>query len=181
MDYKSQTIQNYLDDLAARKPAPGGGSVAALVAGLAAGLLSMAANYTLGKNPEKDKDIKNLLSQSESLRKEFIELIDLDVEAYINVSKAKKAGEKEHQDALKNAAEVPLKICVYCDEGLKLCESFYNDANKYLISDLDIAIKLFKSALSSGLINVKINIPYLKDKKFVKKIEESISKLEGVE
>jgi glutamate formiminotransferase/formiminotetrahydrofolate cyclodeaminase len=178
MNYINQTIQIYLDDLAAKKPAPGGGSVAALVAALAAGLLSMVVNYTLGKDPSKDAKIRALLAKSESLRKSFMDLIDLDVSAYSEVSAAKKKSEDDYQKALKNATEVPLKVCVLSAEGLKLCEKFYPDANKYLLSDLDIAMKLFKSALSSAMFNVKINLPYIKDREYLEKIEKQMFNLE---
>lgn len=176
MKYKDQVVQKFLDDLAAKRPSPGGGSVAALTAALAAGLLSMVANYTIGKDPKKDENIKDLLNQSEHLRKEFLDLMDRDVEAYASVSSSRKQGEEQYQLALRNATEVPLKVCIYCEEGLKLSESFFPDANKNLLSDLDIANILFKSALSAALINVKINLPLIKDKGFIKNIEQRITK-----
>ena len=45
--YRTQSLQQYLDDLAAKKPAPGGGSAAALVGAIGCALLSMACNGTI--------------------------------------------------------------------------------------------------------------------------------------
>jgi len=45
--YRTQSLQQYLDDLAAKKPAPGGGSAAALVGATGCALLSMACNGTI--------------------------------------------------------------------------------------------------------------------------------------
>lgn len=49
MSYKEQTLKQYLDDLAAKLPAPGGGSAAALNAAIGTALISMVVNFTLGK------------------------------------------------------------------------------------------------------------------------------------
>ena len=55
--YTKGSIETYLNDLAARKSSPGGGSAAALQAAIGAGLISMVANYTIDnlkyKNSEK--------------------------------------------------------------------------------------------------------------------------------
>jgi formiminotetrahydrofolate cyclodeaminase len=84
MSYKEQTLKKYLDDLAAKLPAPGGGSAAALAAALGASLISMVVNFTLGKPKyaEYEKGLKQILSKSERLREEFLNLVDLDVTAY---------------------------------------------------------------------------------------------------
>lgn len=47
--YCNKTLRGYLDDLAAKLPAPGGGSAAALTASEAAALISMVINFTIGK------------------------------------------------------------------------------------------------------------------------------------
>ncbi|HBG63060.1 MAG TPA: hypothetical protein DDX16_02260 [Candidatus Omnitrophica bacterium] len=45
--YSNQSLKHYLDNLAAKKPAPGGGSAAALVGAIGCALLSMACNGTI--------------------------------------------------------------------------------------------------------------------------------------
>ena len=47
--YCSEPLQVYLDDAAANKPAPGGGSVSACAGALGAALVSMVCNLTLGR------------------------------------------------------------------------------------------------------------------------------------
>ena len=47
--YLDGTIADYLDKLAGAEPEPGGGSVAALVGALGAGLVTMVTSLTLGK------------------------------------------------------------------------------------------------------------------------------------
>ena len=47
--YNEGSLKQYLNDLAAKLPAPGGGSAAALTAALGASLISMVLNFTIGK------------------------------------------------------------------------------------------------------------------------------------
>ncbi|MBM3248132.1 MAG: cyclodeaminase/cyclohydrolase family protein, partial [Candidatus Omnitrophica bacterium] len=110
--YRNHSIKKYLDDLAAKKPAPGGGSAAALAAALGAALLSMVANFTVGKDKYKqfEQEIKGTLKKSEKIRKNLLELVDLDVITYNKVAKNKKKSLALYQKSLKEAANVPLKI-----------------------------------------------------------------------
>ena len=58
MKYVDKSVKCYIDKLSAKTPAPGGGSVAALLGALGCGLLSMVANFTLagkGFNGYKDR------------------------------------------------------------------------------------------------------------------------------
>ena len=80
MEYKNQNLTKYLDDLSARLPAPGGGSAAALNAAMGASLISMVVNFTLGKPKYAafEEELKDILAKSEKLRKDFLDLVDLD-------------------------------------------------------------------------------------------------------
>jgi formiminotetrahydrofolate cyclodeaminase len=108
--YADSSLKIYLDDLAAKKSAPGGGSAASLNAALGAALISMVANFTIGKPKysKHESEIRDILSKSEKLRKDFLRLVDLDVKAY------------ESKDSRK-AMEIPFMLCRLCFEGMKLC------------------------------------------------------------
>ena len=66
----TEYLKKYLDDLASNKPAPGGGSAAALTAAAGVALISMVANFTLGKEKYKSVEakIKEVLQEAENLR-----------------------------------------------------------------------------------------------------------------
>ena len=49
MPLRDQSVQAFLDQLASASPTPGGGSVAALTGALAAGLISMVCQLTVGR------------------------------------------------------------------------------------------------------------------------------------
>ncbi len=174
--YKNKSIKRYLDDLAAKKPAPGGGSVSALVAATGVALLSMVGNFTVGKEKYKgyEKEIKKILKLTEKILKNLLELVDLDVVSYKKVAINKKKSHILYQKSLKQATNVPLKITQLSLQALKLCPILEKKGNKYLVSDVHVADALLHSAIKSAVINVRINLPYIKDKKFVSGISRQL-------
>ena len=62
--FKSHTLKDYSKSLSTRAPVPGGGSAAALTACLGASLISMVANYSLGRKKTKrvEAKIKTIIS-----------------------------------------------------------------------------------------------------------------------
>lgn len=179
MSYQQKSLKTYLDDLAAKKPAPGGGSAAALAGALGCALLSMACNYTVGKPGYKkvEKKINGFLKQTEALRKRFLSLVDLDVQAYSKVSKSRKASPAMYQRNLQYATKVPLEICTLAAQGYRLCPPIVRYANRYLLSDVRAAEALLKSCFYCAQFNVIINIPLIEDKKFILQIRKIISVL----
>ncbi len=178
--YINKPINKYLDDLAAKKPAPGGGSAGALSGALAAGLVSMAVNYSIGKNPKNDKKLKLILKQSEKLRKSISKLIDKDIEAYKKVSvlfKSSKSNSDKIQKALKNAARVPLEIAQIGVEVIKLNEKLFPKCNPRLISDIAVSLSLAYGSIEIGILNVEENLAIIKDKNFKKTYRTKLTNL----
>ncbi|MFA5099456.1 MAG: cyclodeaminase/cyclohydrolase family protein [Candidatus Omnitrophota bacterium] len=150
--YKDNILLRYLDDLAAKLPAPGGGSASAMAAALGAALLSMVINFTLGKPKyaEYEKELARMLQDSERLRAAFLRLVDEDVAAYSG---------KDPQRSL----DVPLEICRLCHEAAGLCPPLCRKGNVNLASDVAVAIELIEAAFAGAYCNVDINLKMLKD------------------
>jgi len=164
MAYKSASLEKYLSDLAARSPAPGGGSAAAVNAAMGAALISMVVNFTIGKPKYKpfEKDLKDILVKSEKLRQEFLNLVDLDVAAY----KSKN---------VRDAIDVPFMLARLCFEGAKLAPPLIRQGNSNLISDVAVAIIFLEAAFASACFNVEINLKCLGDKKFSAQVRKELS------
>ena len=165
--YCDRAIKDYLNDLAAKLPVPGGGSAAALAAALGASLISMVVNFTLGKPKyaEFQETLKATLEKSESLRQEFLRLVDLDVQAYSS---------KNIRDAL----NIPLMVARLSFEGIKLCPPLLRAGNVNLISDVAVAADLLESAFASAVVNVAINLKSLGDKALGRQIEKELRQKE---
>jgi methenyltetrahydrofolate cyclohydrolase len=162
--YRDKTLKQYLDDLAAKLPAPGG-SAAALTAGLGASLISMVVNFTLGKPQYArfEKELKEILFKSEDLRNKFLDLMDLDVSAY----KSKN---------IKDALDIPLRVCHLCVEAIKLCPPLIKKGNILLVSDVSVAACLLESAFASAFCNVEINLKTLNDKSLTMPLRKELTK-----
>jgi len=163
MLYKNETIKKYLDDLAAKLPAPGGGSAAALNAALGVSLISMVANFTIGK-PKYAKfeaQVKKILHDSEKLRAEFLNLVDLDISAY-------------NSKDMRQALNVPFMCCRLCFEAAKLCPDMVKIGNINLASDVAVAAVMLESAFVSAYFNVDINLKFLDDRALTKSLRKEL-------
>lgn len=165
--YRNKSLKQYLDDLGAKLPAPGGGSAVALTAAMGVSLVSMVVNFTLGKPKyaKYEKELKTILEKSEKLRKEFLNLVDLDVVAYKS---------KNIRDAL----DIPLMVDRLCFEAVKLCIPLISKGNINLISDVVVAAVLLESAYTSAYFNVEINLKSLGEKELTKAIRKELSQKE---
>lgn len=157
--FRNYTLSEYSRVLSLKVPAPGGGSAAAATAALGAALLSMVTNYSLGKGAprEVEQKLKNTLKASEQLRKRFLQLVDLDAQAYLNVVKTRKAAPVKRAAARRKAAQVPLEVCKLCYKAVQLSPALVRYGNKYLISDVKVAMELLLAAFNSAKLNVEIN------------------------
>ena len=179
MQTGQMAISTFLDALAARESTPGGGGAAAITGCQAAALLSMVINFTLDNKKYADvaDAMRGYLQQSETLRTELLTLADRDVDAFTAVSacygmprttdEEKAARTAALQTALKGAAEVPFITAEKCLEILRLTEPVGRHGNVNVVSDAGTALYLAKAALHSALINVNINLKFIKDAAYV--------------
>lgn len=174
--YIEGSINKYLSDLAAKIPAPGGGSVAALAGALGVSLTIMVLNYTIGKEKYKafETELKDKLDSAKELKDKLTVLIDKDVEVYKKVSLTFNSQDGTVKEkALKDAAAVPIRICNHSYQAMKICLEIMDKTNKNLISDIAVAAQLLDAAYHSALYNIKINLKNIKDKEFVFNIKKA--------
>ncbi len=164
-EYNKFPIDKYLDHLSSRVPAPGGGSAAALCAAMAAALLSMTLNFTIGKPKyaKNEKWLKSALKKSESLRFEFMRLVDLDAVAYASGN-------------LRDSLNVPFMLSRLCLQGAELTMSLSRKCNPNLISDIGVAAVFFESAFFAASLNVKINLKLIKERAFLSPVLAELRK-----
>lgn len=166
MEYKSQSLTKYLNDLSAKLPAPGGGSCAALNAAMGAALLSMVVNFTLGKPRYAgfEKELKRILGKSERLRRAFLRLVDADVAAF-------KSGN------IKKSLAVPLEVARLSAQACELCLPLLAKGNPNLASDIAVAAVLLESAFTGARFNVEINLKALADARVSRKINHELGRM----
>mgnify|MGYP003701988723 FL=1 len=183
-------ITDYLEKAAAGTAVPGGGSVAALNASLAAGLTEMVANLTIGKKGYEAvaEEMNDIAGKSTELREKLTAAIDRDAEAYSEVMaafKLPKATDQEKglrslavQKAFKHAALVPLEVANHAVEVIDLAGRAVASGNKNAVTDGVVAAMNARTAALAALYNVKINLGSIEDDEFVKKLTREINDLE---
>jgi len=185
------SIEEFLAKTASGSPVPGGGSIAALSAAIAAGLSEMVANLTISKKGYEvtKEQMKGIAKDAAEYRNELIQYIDRDSDAYNDVLTAFKLpkGNKQEenkrkqavQDAFKNAALVPLDVVKNAFKIIELAEKVVKHGNKNAITDGAVAVMMARTAVLSALYNVKINLSSIKDVDFVKRIRKEVANLES--
>lgn len=174
-----KTINEFMADLASDLPAPGGGGVAALSGALAAGLLSMVCHLTIGKKGYEsvEEEIKKTLVKSDALHKELTNLIDDDANVFNQVIASYKLPKDTEEDkaartaaiqaAYKRAAQIPYMIATTSLEILELGQSMLGISNANVISDIGVAAINGLASVEAGIMNVNVNLPYIKDAEYV--------------
>jgi formiminotetrahydrofolate cyclodeaminase len=190
------TLSAFLGALAARESTPGGGGAAAVTGSQAAALLSMVINFTIGNKRYADveAEMQQHLQTSETLRRELLALADADVEAFQAVAacyampKTTDAEKAERtaalQEALKGATQVPFHIAEVAYRVIELAGPVSARGNRNVVSDGATALYLAHAALHSAIVNVNINLKFIKDTRFVEewsaKRDELLQRAEAV-
>ena len=191
---KDMTIQTFLDELASKASTPGGGGGAAVNGAIGAALISMVANFTIGKKGYEDvhDEFTSILNQSEDLRSKLTDAIKDDVDVFNRVMAAygmsketedeKKLRTEAIQSALKEATDVPLACAKLCREVIDLSESAAENGNTNVISDAGVALLAGYAGLRRAALNVYINIGGIKDKEFADDRRQQLETLlDGIE
>jgi formiminotetrahydrofolate cyclodeaminase len=184
------TIPEFLKQTASNTPVPGGGSVAALSAAVAASLVEMVAHLTIGKKGLEAAvdEMKAIVSMASGYRETILNDIDRDSDAFNQVMAAfrlpKKTEEevKERhlaiQEGLKTAALVPLSVAQKAFKIMKMAGTVVIKGNQNAVTDGVVAAMMARTAVLSALYNVKINLTSIEDNAFVKEVDQKVKKLE---
>ena len=188
IDYLQNPLKTYLERLASGDPVPGGGSAGALSLSLSAALLSMTANFTIGKKCylEFEAEAKEILKSAETIRQEATGLIEEDSAAYREYRRAASMDREApgRREALIAATEVGNKILLLIAElsrqVISLAKPLLEKGNPYLRSDVACAASLARAAFEVAEINILINLSGGLNLPDEAKIKESLNVLRTV-
>lgn len=183
------TTAEFLAQGASSAPTPGGGSVSAYVGALAASMVCMVTNLTVGKEKYKDvepqvqdilargqkllDDLKNGLSQDIAEFSKFMAVLKLPKDT----EEQKASREEKRQTVLISATDTPLGIAQNCFEVLKLAQELAPVGNKGAISDVGVAAYLAESALKAAMFSVDINLPSVRNEDYQARVKAERERL----
>ena len=160
--FLEQRLDEYLEDVASDKPAPGGGSVAAVVIAMAAGLVGMAARFSL----DKWDDAEDVIERADALRHRVAPLAPADSQAFEEVLTAMRLPKHLEPEvrnaaighALARAAEIPLEIAKGASEVATLGALAAERGNPNLRGDAAAAAVLAAAGARVAAHLVTINL-----------------------
>jgi formiminotetrahydrofolate cyclodeaminase len=163
------TISHFLEQLASRDPAPGGGAASALQLALGAALVGMVARCTQGpKYAQHEALVTRIISQADTLRAEALKLAAADATAFTAVASAHKLPrdtreQRAHRTAtiaraLLAAAEPPAAVIATAEHVLTLAEQLLPAANPNARPDLSAATQSTRSAVTTAHLNLETNL-----------------------
>lgn len=182
-----RTIGDYLETLGSSAPAPGGGSVAGLIGALAASLSQMVISLTLksGSNPALEAQFETLAGVRQSL----LAAAAADERAYggyVDATRLPKGSDEEKayrrtamQAAIVNAANVPLMLAEAACGLLEELVPVARVGTAHALSDAEIATMLAHTSVQAALVNVRVNLPLIKDEAKARSISSRANTVEA--
>jgi len=164
---------------------PGGGSAAAVSGAMGCGLGQMALGITLKSkklDAAKRPELERAHAALGELRARFDVLAGDDAEAFdrfmaaMSLPKDDPGRAVKMQDALKHAAEVPLKTAQAAAGALAVARAAAPLAGAAVVSDMNCAMHLLKAAALCAAENVRINLGGIKDAGAAKDLEGRLEK-----
>jgi len=174
----SMTVERFVDEVSSSSPAPGGGSVAALAGSLGAALAAMVANLTVGKKGYEPAWTSSsaLAERAQALKAALLAAVDDDTKAFDDVlaamrlPKATDAEKAARADAIavayETATSVPLATARLCLQAIELAEEAARTGNRNSASDAGVGAHLAKAGLEAAILNVRINLPSVREGAF---------------
>jgi glutamate formiminotransferase/formiminotetrahydrofolate cyclodeaminase len=182
-------LREFCNETLSDSPAPGGGSVAALMGALGASLGGMVANLSAVKRGWDDKleYFSDWAVKAQQLKDELLSLVDEDTAAFNKVMDAfglpKESAEEKAvrsraiEEATKYAAEIPLKVMETAFKSYELLSEMADKGNPASISDVGVGALATRACTEGAALNVRINLGQLKDEKFKAALLEKVRKI----
>jgi glutamate formiminotransferase / formiminotetrahydrofolate cyclodeaminase len=174
----SLTVDRFVDEVSSNSPAPGGGSVAAIAGSLGAALAAMVANLTVGKKGYEVAwaSFSSLAERAQALKADLLRAVDDDTRAFDDVLTAMRLPKADPEEkraradaiaaAYQKATEVPLATARMCLLALELAQEAAVGGNRSSASDAGVGALLAKAGLEAAILNVRINLPSVKEGAF---------------
>jgi glutamate formiminotransferase/formiminotetrahydrofolate cyclodeaminase len=182
-------LRQFCNETLSDSPAPGGGSVAALMGALGVSLGGMVANLSAGKRGWDDKlsYFSDWAVKAQQLKDELLFLVDEDTAAFNKVMEAfalpkdsaeeKTARSAAIQSANKYAAEIPLRVMETAFRSYQLLAEMAEKGNPASISDVGVGLLALRACIDGAALNVRINLAGLKDEKLKSPLQAKVQKI----
>ncbi len=176
----SLTLRGFIEEVANRSSAPGGGSASAAIAAMGAGLGAMVAKLTMGVRKFEDLDdkMRELVPPLHEASHALIPMVDADTNAftdYVDALGLPKGTDEEKayrsaqlQAGLKKAIEIPLGTMTLGDQAWDAMIEVAKYGNIASKSDVEVGARALEMGIWGAYKNVVINMGDIKDETYKK-------------
>ncbi|HHU28723.1 TPA: cyclodeaminase/cyclohydrolase family protein [bacterium] len=187
---KRKTLEQFYYLLNSDAPTPGGGAVISYVLSLGIGLSNMAILISKKRKSflSLDEKIQHQINEASDkltlLGTTLLDEIQNDVDAFnhfmdiyklkVTTQNEQNIKEKRLNEASNKNIMIPYRILETCLEAYEQYEIIEPYVVKSIISDLIIGVILLDSSIQSNIVNLKINLPYIKDEDIINKVNDII-------
>jgi methenyltetrahydrofolate cyclohydrolase len=186
---RDETIGSFLNRLAARTAAPGGGATGALHAAQAAALLAMVARFSDG--PRHDAEVVGRVrAAADGLADEALDLADADSVAFEKVIAAwqlpketeeeKAARSAAITEAFGAAARPPADLMAAAVRLAGLAEDLLPAANRNVIGDIAAAAAAIGAAAVTAQVNIEANLSGIEDPALIEELTKTAALADSV-
>ena len=185
------TVEKFLEQTASKTPVPGGGSMAALNGAIAASLVEMVANLTIGRKGFEAVAARmtDLAETAGGLRRRMLEQVDADARAFDRVMKAfgmpketavqRRERTAAVQEAFQEAVRIPLAVAEEAVKLLQMAVEAADNGNRNAVTDAAMGVLAARTAVLGALCNVRINLQSMRDERFVAEMRARAQALEA--
>lgn len=186
MTFADQTINQFLEDVAADAVTPSGGAVAAIGGASGAALCEMVCIHTIEKDDYTDvqAELTDIRDEFGARRVRLLELADEDSTAVDELQAAFETLNDEDraelvQERSRRTAEVPLEIAEVCLDVLEYARVVTVKGNRNALADAGTGAFLAHSALQASILTVQSNLEMIEDPNDITEIEKRSDEIDN--
>jgi len=185
------SLTRFTEETARESPAPGGGSVAAMVGAMGIALGAMVANLSANKRGWDDRweEFSAWAEKAERYRVRLLELVDADTQAYDRILQALQLpkGSPEEQaarkaaltEATKGAIQVPLETLRVCVASMEVAQAMARIGMPSSVSDAGVGVMCARTGALAAYLNVRTNFKGFADAAYQQTVMEEAEALKA--
>lgn len=174
----AMSVRGFIEEVAARSSAPGGGSVSAQMAAVGVGLGAMVAKLTYGvrKFEALDGKMREIIPPLHRISRELIPLIDADAMAYNDYIKALRLPKESVEDkqrrqaamqaGMQAAIRIPLTVMRLADQAWDAMIAIAKYGGTAFKSDTQVGARALEAGIWGAWQNIIINMADIEDEAF---------------
>ncbi len=174
----NMSLRRFIEEVASRSSAPGGGSVSAQLAAVGIGLGAMVAKLTYGvrKFEAVDAEMRAIIPPLHAITKQLIPLIDADTDAFADYMEALRLPRETSEEirlrhaamqaGLKTAIDIPLATMRLGDRAWEPMQAVARYGNPASKSDIQVGARALETGIWGAWQNVLINMIDIEDEAY---------------